>query len=381
MIRRILVVNTGSSTVKLAALDVDEQDVREVQRFEADWSAGDDPASAVREALHGLENRPDAFGHRVVHGGADFFEPVTLTAAVEDRLEALVPLAPLHNAPALAAIRSVREEYADVPSVAVFDTAFHARRPDVSTRYALSRELADRFGFRRYGFHGIAHQSLIEALARAQARPVSDIDAVTLQLGAGCSACAVRAGRSIETSMGYTPLEGLVMSTRSGDVDPGVVLHLVRSGMDADRIEHELTRRSGLHGLCGLGDMREILAAVSGGDDAARLALELFCHRIVLTVGAYFTLLGGTGALVFGGGIGTNSPDVRARILAGLGAWDIELDDARNGRDRPGRISTDRSRPVYALETDEESVIARAVVRHLAGRSSRHTSSARCHGR
>ncbi len=370
MNRRIVVVNTGSSTVKVAALDVDQQHVREVQRFEAGWSAGDSPASVVCEALDALEMQPDAFGHRVVHGGADFIEPVTLTAAVEDRLEALVPLAPLHNWPALVAIRAVRENYAEVPSVAVFDTAFHARRPAVSTHYALPSELVDRFGFHRYGFHGIAHQSLVQTLARAQARPVSDIDAVTLQLGAGCSACAVRGGRSIETSMGYTPLEGLVMSTRSGDVDPGVVLRLVRAGLDADRIEHELTRRSGLYGLCGLGDMREILAAASGGDDAARLALELFCHRIVLTVGAYFTLLGGTGALVFGGGVGTNSPEVRARILAGLGAWNIELDAGRNARDRAGLISTDRSRPVYALETDEESVIARAVLRHLAERQS-----------
>jgi acetate kinase len=365
MTRRIVIVNTGASTLKLAAVEVGEQGVREIRRIEQSWPAGEKTGASMQAALEQLDTVPDAFGHRVVHGGTEFVEPLTLTAEVEHRLEALVPLAPLHNASALAAIRQTRKLHANLPSVAVFDTAFHAHRPAVSKRYALPGDLVDRFALQRYGFHGIAHFSLVDALSRAQDIRVDAVDAVTLQLGAGCSACAVRNGRSIETSMGYTPLEGLVMTTRCGDVDPAIVLRLMRAGFGADRIENDLMRRSGLHALCGLSDMREILAAESGGNDDARFALELFCHRIILTVGAYFTLLGGDGALVFGGGIGTNSPQIRERIVRALGSWGCELDADWNARNEPGRISTQRSRPVFALQTNEEVVIARAVDRHL----------------
>jgi acetate kinase len=365
MRRRIVTVNTGASTLKLAALEVDGDEVREIRRLEQGWDPAEQAEGAVQAALDQLATQPDAIGHRVVHGGSDFVEPVTLTAEIEQRLDALVPLAPLHNGPALEAIRAVRKLHAELPSVAVFDTAFHAHRPAVSMRYALPGELVEELGFRRYGFHGLAHESLVEALAESRRVSATEIDAVTLQLGAGCSACAVRKGRSVETSMGYTPLEGLVMATRSGDIDPAIVVRLVRAGFDADRIEDELTRRSGLNALSGFSDMREILAAESRGDDGARFALELFCHRIVLTVGAYFTLLGGNAVLVFGGGIGAHSPQIRERIARGLEVWKVVLDAKRNARNMPGLISMKGSRAVYALRTNEEAVIARAVDRHL----------------
>jgi len=366
MTRRFVIVNTGASTLKLTAVEVAEGRVRELRHFEQAWEPGVEPDAALRLGLEALSVAPDAFGHRVVHGGADFVQPVMLSAQIETELEALVPLAPLHNGPALAVIRGVRKLYPDLPSVAVFDTAFHAQRPEVSRRYALPSSIVDRFSIRRFGFHGLAHASLVGELARAQHLPVDEVFGVTLQLGAGCSACAIRNGRSIETTMGYTPLEGLVMATRSGDIDPAIVLRLMQAGFEADSIENELTRRSGLLALCGLSDMRAILAAEADGDADARFALELFCHRIVLSVGAYFTLLNGEGALVFGGGIGSNSPEIRERICRGLGAWDVELDRARNARNEAGRISTRDSRAVFALQTNESAVIARAVDRLLS---------------
>lgn len=366
MSRDIAVVNVGASTLKLALLEVTGDHAVETQRIERDRPAGEDVETTLRAAFADLERAPDAFGHRVVHGGADFVEPRTLTETVELELADLVSLAPLHNGPALKAIRHVRRAWPGLPSVAVFDTAFHADRPAKSRRYALPRELVDRFGFERYGFHGFAHASLAAGLADAQGTELAEVDAVTLQLGAGCSACAVRGGRSIETSMGYTPLEGLVMATRCGNVDPAIVLKLIRAGYPADRIEDELGRRSGLRGLCGMSDVREILAAGEQGDDDARFALELFCDRIIQTVGASLTLLDGVGALVFGGGIGTNSPEIRRRIAQGLRCWNVSLDEDANAKNVPGRISAADSRPVFALETDEEAVIARDVYRHLA---------------
>ncbi|MDH3601125.1 MAG: acetate kinase [Candidatus Tectomicrobia bacterium] len=365
MTRYIAVVNTGASTLKLALMEVGLDGVWQRQRFEYDWHPSEHAGDLLRTALESLEATPDAIGHRVVHGGAELVEPTTLTPQLETELEALVPLAPLHNGPAVAAIREVRKIYPRLPAVAVFDTTFHAYRPPASMRYALRQDTVDAFAIRRYGFHGIAHASLVDGLADAEGIPIDEVSAVTLQLGAGCSACAVQHGRSIETSMGFTPLEGLVMATRSGDVDPAIVLRLMRAGYDADRIEDELTRRAGLLALCGLTDMREILAAESRGQANARLALDLFCHRIVLMVGGYLTLLGGEGALVFGGGIGTNAPRIRERVAQGLSAWGVMLDPVLNQRNQPGRLSTNSSRPVFALRTEEEHVIAREVDRHL----------------
>lgn len=354
-------MNTGASTLKLAVIEVDGGHARELERVQYDWRPDLDRDELLQTALNHVGQKADAFGHRFVHGGTEFVEPVTVDRGIYARLEKLVPLAPLHNAPALAAIRVTRSIFPEVPTVAVFDTAFHRHRPRESMQYALPKNLIDELGLRRFGFHGLAHASLLDALADANGVAIEDVSCVTLQLGAGCSACAIQDGRSIETSMGFSPLGGLVMSTRSGDLDPAIVLRLYRAGYDTDQIEDLLLRRAGLFALSGFRDMRDILAAYANGRDDAGLAIELFCHRIIQTVGAYFTLLKGEGALVIGGGIGSNAPQIRQRIATGLTAWGIELDEGRNEANQAGPIHTPRSRPVYAFQTDEEKIIARLV--------------------
>lgn len=365
-VRRVVVVNAGSATLKLAVFEGGADGLREQSSDKYEWQGREEMPGAIERALREVGDSPDVIGHRVVHGGPRFTEPVRIDAEVERALGELVELAPLHNTPALEGIRVAHKVFPDVPAVAVFDTAFHARRPQESMRYALPRGWQEQFGFRRYGFHGIAHASLAESYARAASVPIEDVSAVTLQLGAGCSACAIRKGRSIETSMGYTPLEGLVMATRSGDVDPAVVLSLVRAGLSADEIDEQLNRHSGLLGLAGTADMREVLAADVRGEKPARLALKLFVHRLVMTIGAYLTLLDGNGAIVFGGGIGENAPDVRAVVAQGLKAWKVALDPALNLANRPGRISREQSRPVYVCETREEALIARQIAEFAA---------------
>ena len=369
---RIAVVNTGSATLKLAQYDAGEDGLQERSSDTHEWQSPGEREDAIERALRGLGGPPDIIGHRVVHGGARFIDPVRIDTSVEQALEELVPLAPLHNGPALDAIRVARRVFPDTPSVAAFDTAFHARRPEVSMRYALPREWHERFGFRRYGFHGIAHASLLQSYAEAASQPQDEVSAVTLQLGAGCSACAIKDGRSIETSMGYTPLEGLVMATRSGDIDPAIVLKLAREGYTPDEIDEQLNRHSGLAGLAGSSDMREVLEGAGRGDAGASLALELFAYRLVLTIGAYLTLLEGKAAIVFGGGIGEHAPEVRSRVAERLSAWNVALDPDRNTAGGPGRISTGESRPVYVFETREEPMIARELAARfdeLAGRS------------
>jgi len=363
---RIAVLNAGSATVKAALVEVDAGRAALEGRHAEDVGPEGDLRGAFHRALEAVGAEPggvDAVGHRVVHGGARFTDPVAIDAVVEEALEALAPLAPLHNPPALEGVRVARERLPDAPAVAVFDTAFHAGRGPASFRYALPWKLADELGLYRYGFHGIAHAALAEALAEAEGIPRSEIHAVTLQLGAGCSACAVEGGRSVETSMGFSPLEGLCMATRCGDLGPGVVLELWRRGRSREEVEELLTRRSGLRGLAGSGDLREVLRAEEAGDARAAAAVALFVRRIVATAGAYLTLLGGRGALVFGGGIGAGSAEIRERVGRGLAAWDVALDPDRNAAGAPGRLSREGTRPVYAFETDEEQPIARAVYR------------------
>lgn len=357
---RVLAVNTGSATLKCGVFEVGAAGVKELARTHAEGGIAD-VGGTLRQALARLgaeASALDAVGHRVVHGGRRLFQSTVIDGATERAIEELVALAPLHNPAALAGIRAARAVLPDLPMVAVFDTAFHAGRSEASLYYALPRELAEREGLFRYGFHGIAHASLVESLARHGGIPESEVYAVTLQLGQGCSACAVAQGRSVETSMGFTPLEGLPMGTRAGDVDPGLVLHLVRSGESVDQIEELLQQRSGLRGLCGNGDMREVLRAAARGESAAILARDLFVRRVALVVGAYLTLLDGRGAIVFGGGIGENSPEVRQRVCETLGAWDVRLDPSANERGADGLVSLPDSRPVYALRTDEERRIA-----------------------
>lgn len=366
---RVLVLNVGSSSLKAARFRVEDGAVRLRWR----GSAAREPEAPVVAGVEALLADPDALGdgvdavgHRVVHGGRRFVDPVRVDGEVRAALEALGVLAPLHNPPALEAIDAFAERLPQVPAVAVFDTAFHARRPVASRLVPLPVAVRDESGLEAFGFHGLAHEALSSAVAEAEGIAPEAVDAVTLQLGSGCSGCAVRSGRSIETSMGFSPLGGLPMATRSGDLDPGVVLALLRAGRDAAALEALLSRESGLRGLGGSGDVRELLAREAAGDEPARTALALFVRRIVLLVGAYFTLLEGRGALVFGGGIGTRSAELRARVCAGLGAWNVRLDAARNAAGAPGRISSGVSRPVHVFETDEESLVARRTAATLA---------------
>lgn len=354
---RVATVNAGSSTIKLALMEVTASGIQQLHRVVETAKSG---GPAVSAALRQFPFEPDAVGHRIVHGGRNLHGTVPITHDLIESLESNRSLAPLHMGLALEGIHAAKRALPDLPAVAVFDSAFHADRTAASTLCALPRELVEPLDIYRYGFHGIAHASLVAAVAELEDMSATDICGVTLQLGGGCSACLVDRGRSVETSMGFTPLDGLVMMTRSGSIDPGIALHLLRNGYEVDELEAIFSQYSGLRGICGRGDMREILTAHAGGDRDASLAIDVFCRSIVATVGAYFTLAGAPGMLVFGGGIGANSPTIRARVGEGLAAWGVAVDPVLN-EDNRGRISTADSVPVFAVQTDEERVIAREV--------------------
>lgn len=331
-----------------------------------------DHAEATRLALDWLDSIGiqdpegiDAVGHRVVHGGERFVEPTLLDEDVLAAIESLRELAPLHNAPALAAIREARAVLGgSVPMVAVFDTAFHRSLPDQARHYAIPAAVAEKHGVRRYGFHGLAHRYMMERhLALTGARS-ERAKIITLQLGNGCSAAAIQDGRPIDTSMGFSPLEGLMMGTRSGDVDPSLVGFIARrEGVPVEEVEDWLNTRSGLLGVSNRShDVRELLDAERGGDQAAHLALEMFCYRVRKCMGAYLAALGGADAVLFGGGIGEHSTEVRARICEGMEWTGLVLDLERNDQTigKEGEISSDRSRiRVYVIPVDEQVLIAR----------------------
>jgi acetate kinase len=308
---RVLVVNAGSSSLKLRLLGPSDE-------LEAEHDLPPSDRDALDAALAEL-SRPDAVGHRVVHGGARFRDAVLVDDAVVTALDALSDLAPLHQPAALAGVAAVGRALPDVPAVACFDTAFHATLPAAAATYALPQAWRERFGLRRYGFHGLSHAY---ASRRAAAARV-----VSCHLGAGASLAAVRDGVCVDTTMGFTPMEGLVMATRSGSVDPGLVLWLLRHDVSADALEQGLDRDGGLRGLAGDGDMRKLLAR----DDAdARLALDVYVHRLRAAIAAMVAALGGLDALVFTGGVGEHAPEVRARAVAGLGFLGVALDPEAN---------------------------------------------------
>jgi len=331
-------------------------------------------AEAARLGLSLLDAEPlpriEAVGHRVVHGGEDFTTATRLDDAAVAAIDALSELAPLHNPAAVSVIRWARTTLgAAVPQVAVFDTAFHSRLPDYAAHYALPAAVARRQRIRRYGFHGIAHQSLALRYAELVGAPMASLRLITLQLGNGCSAAAIRDGWSVDTSMGFTPLEGLMMGTRSGDVDPSVIAYLMRrEAVSADEVEDWLNHRSGLLGVSGRSnDMRDLLAAMAD-DAAARLAVEMFCYRVSKCVGAYLAALGGTDAIIFGGGIGEHAPPIRARICERLRWCGVHLDASCNEQATgcEARISADGSVPVWVIPDDEELLIARETTHCLA---------------
>jgi acetate kinase len=306
---------------------------------------------------------PVAVGHRVVHGGKRFFEPTIVTPLVEINIEDLADLAPLHNPANLEGIRAAEKAFPEVPHVAIFDTAFHQTLPPEAYTYAIDAELAKRHRVRRYGFHGTSHKYVSEKAAEFLGTPLGELKQIVLHLGNGASACAIDGGRSVDTSMGMTPLEGLVMGTRSGDVDPAVLIHLARRAhLDTDALDELLNRKSGVLGLSGHGDMRDVQKASDDGDQDARLALDTYLHRLKHYIGAYIAVLGGLDVLTFTAGVGENAPAVRAGAVAGLEALGIRLDESRNAQRGSGVrvVSTDDS-PVTVLvvPTNEELEIAR----------------------
>jgi acetate kinase len=394
----VLVLNAGSSSLKYQLLDMDDRAVTAsglVERIgddEAtlthrtpdadplveqgkipDHGAALDRVLAALEQTGGLTDAPVAVGHRVVHGGDRFSGPTVIDDDVLAEVRDLIPLAPLHNPANIAGIEVARSRFPDTPQVAVFDTAFHASMPPRAWRYALPRPLADRLMVRRYGFHGTSHSYVARRGAEHLGRPLAELGLVTLHLGNGASATAVAGGRSVDTSMGLTPLGGLVMGTRSGDLDPGIIAHLHREGgLSLDEIDAVLNKESGLKGLAGSNDLREVHRRADAGDADAVEALEVFCYRIRCTVGAYAAALGRLDGIVFTAGIGENDADVRARVCGGLTVLGVRLDDARNdarSRDTRTISSDDSAVAVLVVPTNEELEIAEQALAVVRGRS------------
>ena len=324
---RILVVNAGSSSLKLRVLDPADAVVASADLPPPRGPEDTAPVLAAVAALGGV----DAGGHRIVHGGPAFLGPARLDARVRTRIAALTSLAPLHQPKALTALDAVTAAVPDVPAVASFDTAFHAAMPDAAATYALPAPWRQRWDLRRYGFHGLSHAYATRRAAELLGVPAADLRLVTCHLGAGASLAAVRGGRSVDTTMGFTPLEGLVMATRSGSVDPGLVLWLAdHVGMPPAELAATLEHRSGLLGLAGTADMREILAGSAAGEPRARLALDVYLHRLRAEIAAMTASLGGLDAIVFTGGVGERSPAIRAMAADGLGYLGIAIDPGRN---------------------------------------------------
>lgn len=361
-----LVLNCGSSSVKYQVVDttLDEPLTSGLIERVTDHSAAifdiiallDDPSAGVDIAAITV------VGHRVVQGGAEFSAPTIITDEVEHKIALLSTLAPLHNPPNLAGITAARAAFPNLPHVAIFDTAFHATLPEAAYTYAIDRNVAREHGVRRYGFHGTSHAYVSRETARLMGRAERDINTIVLHLGNGASVCAIQGGRSVDTSMGLTPLEGLVMGTRSGDIDPAVTLHLARTaGMTIDEIDTLLNRQSGMLGLTGYSDMRDAHKAAGAGSHDAILGLEIYARRIRGYVGQYFAQLGSLDAIAFTAGVGENDHWVREHSLAGLTALGIEIDPERNAQrtGQPMLISTDASAvQVWVVPTNEEREIA-----------------------
>jgi acetate kinase len=386
-VRTVLVLNCGSSSLKYAVVEPDsgrqiaDGIVEHIGEGPSEpgcrrHSAPADHGAALYAAFDELSNagmRLDdlglaAVGHRVVHGGPDLYRPTLVDDALIATLDALAPLAPLHNPPAVHGIELARQILPDLPHVAVFDTAFFHDLPPAAATYAIDRDVAAQWHIRRYGFHGTSHQYVSGQAAKFLQTPLESLSQIVLHLGNGASASAIVGGRPIDTSMGLTPMEGLVMGTRSGDVDPGILTYLWRTaGMSVEDIETMLNRRSGVLGLGGEVDFRVLHQRIESGPEsdraAARLAYDVYIHRLRKYIGAYLALLGGVGVITFTAGVGENDAAVRRDALSGLATLGIELDEHLNDSPArgPRRISADKSpTTVLVIPTDEELAIARA---------------------
>ncbi|MFB9732564.1 acetate/propionate family kinase [Ornithinimicrobium kibberense] len=393
--RRVLVVNAGSSSLKYQLVDPDtgasdatglvERIGLPAGRVRHTCASGTHThETTVPDHVRAMEllraafaeHGPDlaevelvAVGHRVVHGGADFSEPTVVTPAVLDAVRRLIPLAPLHNPGNLQGIEVARQVFPDVPQVAVFDTAFHQSMPPEASTYAVPRSWREQYRVRRYGFHGTSHAYVSRRVADLVGRPVEELATIVLHLGNGASATAVDGGRSVDTSMGLTPLEGLVMGTRPGDVDPGLPRHLAEvAGLAVEDYDRALSKESGLLGLTGSADMRDVGRRMEEGDPDARLAFDVVVHRLVHYVGAYAAVLGRLDVIAFTAGIGEHSPLVRAAVVERLAGFGLRLDEAANeAAHTEALISTPESSvAVWVVPTNEEYEIARQAAELVA---------------
>ena len=398
----ILVLNSGSSSIKYQLFSMDDRSVlasglverigeaegQAMHRLAGRDAADEQPeqtehvripdhAEGLRRIVDVLESAGLAgdlagIGHRVVHGGEAFFDPVVIDEEVIEGIRAQVPLAPLHNPANLQGIEVAYALRPETPQVAVFDTGFHRSLPPHAYRYALPSEAYERHAVRRYGFHGTSHAYVARRAADHLGRSPEACNLITLHLGNGASATAVANGQSVDTSMGMSPLEGLVMGTRSGDVDPTVAFHLSRVGdRSFDEVETMLNRQSGLKGLCGDNDLRTVEQRAEAGDEAAELALAVYCYRIRKYIGAYLAVLGRADAVVFTAGVGENSPTVRWRACEGLGGLGIRIDPARNDARAEGRVldvtADDGDVAVLVVPTNEELEIAEQTLARVTG--------------
>ena len=361
----VLVVNAGSSSLKLSWLGAADDVMAAV---DLDHWGGDADSGGIGSFLEGLD-QVDAVGHRVVHGGTEFAGPVVVDDGVRARLEALTPLAPLHQPRALAAMRAVRRVLPDPPEVAAFDTAFHATMPIGASTYALPAEWNRRWSLRRYGFHGLSHAYAAARAAHLLRQRPEELRLVTCHLGAGASLCGVVAGRSVDTTMGFTPVDGLVMATRSGSVDPALVAWLIdRAGLAAGEVSEALELRSGLAGLAGTGDMREVLDRAGRGEPAPVAALEVYVHRLVREVAAMVAATQGLDAIVFTGGVGERAPAIRAAAAARLGFLGVGLDETANAAATGDADISQPGAPARALVvTAREDVEIARQVRSVLG--------------
>ena len=386
----VLVINCGSSSIKYAVYEMPRKRLLakgtvdrigqegSVHTFEREGREQSQEVEAAdhRQGVHlildsalndgsgrALDHlRIDAVGHRVVHGGHMEDEAVLIDEDVIGRIETFSSMAPLHNPPILAVIRAAMEVLSDVPHAACFDTAFHHTIPEIAYTYALPLEFYRQHEVRRYGFHGISCHSVSEGAAEMLGRPVDELNAVICHLGSGCSITAICHGRSIDTSMGMTPMEGLVMGTRAGDIDPGILFYLTGRGIDARELEATMNHKSGLLGLSGVSpDMRDILDAAHEGDNRARLAVDVFCYHLKKYIGAYIAIVGAIQAIIFTGGIGENSVEVRQKACADMRHLGIEIDARKNETavHRDVDIAAEGSRiRVLVIAADEELMIA-----------------------
>lgn len=393
---KILVINSGSSSIKFQLLQMDNESVLATGLVERIGEAegllkctfmpgtADEKVAKIAEPIadhnkgmllavnllsdpeYGVLSGKDdigVVGHRVVHGGEDFHQPAIINDEIMEAIKKNIPLAPLHNPANIDGIRVAQELFPGVPQVAVFDTAFHQTIPPHAYHYALPYELYEKQRIRRYGFHGTSHKFVASECAKLMGKPLGELNMISIHLGNGCSMTAIKNGESIDTTLGLTPLEGLVMGTRSGDVDPAVYAFLARNcGMDIDSIDSMLNKESGLKGLCGLNDMRDIHAAIEEGNERAKLALDVQTYRNKKYVGAYMAALGRVDAIIFTAGIGENDEIVRAKTVEGLENFGIEMDPKLNDQriKKPTLLSAEGSRvQIWGIPTNEELAIAR----------------------